>query len=142
MKSIVSLFALVLSLSVPNSFAASSKTDEMKEVLNSYLKIQESLAIDSLDQVQIEATKISKKTNNREIKQSAQLLSRDATLEMARGAFKNLSLAMDKWAKTTKPEGIDRLTCPMAHASWLQKHGAIENPYYGRQMQGCGELQK
>jgi len=39
-------------------------------------------------------------------------------------------------------EGVQRMTCPMASAPWLQKGGDTKNPYYGKQMQSCGEVQK
>ena len=28
--------------------------------------------------------------------------------------------------------------CPMADAYWVQKSGAVKNPYYGSKMLGCG----
>ncbi|MBY0472142.1 DUF3347 domain-containing protein [bacterium] len=142
MKAIMSVFLVALSFISANTFAASSKGDAMNEVLSSYLKIQEALASDSLDQVQIEAAKIVKRATDKEIKAPAQSLSRDATLEAARSDFKRLSTAMDKWAATTKPEGVQRMTCPMVNAPWIQKRGETKNPYYGKQMQSCGEVQK
>lgn len=142
MKNIVSALLVVVSFVTVNAFAASSKGDEMKEVLSSYLKIQEALAVDSLDKVQIEAAKIVKLASDKEIKAPAQSLSHDTTLDAARNDFKHLSVAMDKWAANTKPEGVRRMTCPMVSAPWLQKRGETKNPYYGKQMQNCGEVQK
>jgi hypothetical protein len=142
MRNIVSVLLVAVSFVTANAFAASSKGDEMKEVLSSYLKIQEALAVDSLDQVQIEADKIVKRASDKEIKAPAQSLSHDTTIDAARSDFKRLSVAMDKWAATAKPEGVQRMTCPMASAPWLQKGGDTKNPYYGKQMQSCGEVQK
>lgn len=142
MKTIMNVFLLTLAFISATAFAASSKGDEMKDVLSSYLKIQEALAADSLDRVQIEAAKIVKSSSDKEIKAPAQSLSHDTTIDAARSNFKRLSVAMDKWAANAKPEGVQRMTCPMASAPWLQKRGETKNPYYGKQMQGCGEVQK
>lgn len=38
------------------------------------------------------------------------------------------------------PEGIRVAYCPMARRQWLQKDGAIRNPYYGRAMVSCGDF--
>lgn len=142
MKAISSALLVTLSLISANAFAASATNNEMKEVLASYLKIQEALGADSLDQVQVEAAKIAKRASNPQIKASAQSLSHDTTLDAARSDFKRLSVAMDKWAEKNKPEGVQRMSCSMAKAPWLQKRGEIKNPYYGKQMQSCGEVQK
>jgi hypothetical protein len=142
MRNLVSTLLIVVSLFATSAFAASPKGDEMKEVLGSYLKIQENLAGDSLDQVQVEAAKIVKRTSDKEIKAPAQSLSHDTTIDAARSDFKRLSATMDKWAVNAKPEGVQRMTCPMAKAPWLQKRGETKNPYYGKQMQSCGEIQK
>jgi hypothetical protein len=140
MRNIVSVLLVTASFVTANAFAASSKGDEMKEVLSSYLKIQEALAVDSLDKVQVEAAKIVKRATDKEIKAPAQSLSHDTTIEAARSDFKRLSVAMDKWAAKSKPEGVQRMTCSMASAPWLQKPGDTKNPYYGKQMQSCGEV--
>lgn len=142
MRNTVSVLLVAVSFATANVFAASSKGDEMKEVLSSYLKIQEALAVDSLDQVQTEAAKIVKRATDKEIKAPTQSLSHDTTIDIARSDFKRLSVAMDKWAVNAKPDGVQRMTCPMASAPWLQKRGETRNPYYGKQMQSCGEVQK
>ena len=142
MRTIMSVFLVTISFITANAFAASSKNSEMKEVLGSYLKIQEALSSDSLDQVQIEAAKIVKRATDKEIKAPALSLSHATTLDAARGDFKRLSVAMDNWAAEAKPEGVQRMTCSMANAPWLQKRGEIKNPYYGKQMLSCGEVQK
>lgn len=142
MKTILDVFLVALSFISASAFAASPRSDEMKEVLGSYLKIQEALSSDSLDQVQIEAAKIVKRAVDREIKAPAQSLSHDTKIDTARSNFKRLSVAMDRWAANAKPDGVQRMTCPMASAPWIQKRGETKNPYYGKQMQSCGEVQK
>jgi hypothetical protein len=66
----------------------------------------------------------------------------DKSLESAREHFKALSIPMDKWAKHEAPKNIDRVSCPMVKAPWLQAHGALKNPYFGKKMADCGQVQK
>ena len=142
MKNMMIFLILILWLGPTGSYAASTKDKRMDEVLGAYLKIQESLANDSLEHVQIEAAKIAKHSSKKDLKLPAQALSHDTSLEAARSDFKRLSVAMNKWAKEVNPVNVDRVTCSMADATWLQKRGDIKNPYYGKQMQSCGEVQK
>ena len=141
MKNIVSVFFALLLFS-PMSSIAGDRTKISSEIVGAYLRIQEALANDSMDGVANAASELVKNTNQPNLKGAAETLSRDLTLKGARTHFKTLSLAMNQWAKSEKPAGIDRYSCSMAHAPWLQKHGPIKNPYYGKQMQSCGELQK
>lgn len=115
---------------------------KMEAVLGQYLKIQESLAADSLKGVSQAAKQIEKDAESEEIKSAAEKLAADKTLESAREHFKALSIPMDKWAKVEAPENVDRVACPMAKAPWLQKRGAVKNPYYGKKMASCGQVQK
>ena len=141
MRTIISLILTMNLMTAVSSFAASpGKLNP--EVLNSYLKIQESLANDSMVGVSNAAAAVAETTLDEKVKTSAQALSRDTDLESARKHFKEFSFGMDHWAKNEKPSGIDRVSCPMVNAPWLQKHGAIKNPYYGKKMLGCGEVQK
>lgn len=121
---------------------AATNTQPMDEVLGAYLKIQESLAKDSMDGVTASATLIAGKSADDAIKTPAQALSKDTAIEPARENFKKLSTAMDEWAKVKKPSGVDRAYCHMASAPWLQKTGDIHNPYYGKSMESCGEIRK
>lgn len=122
------------------SFAHEDK--KMEAVLGQYLKIQESLAVDSLKGVSQAAQQIEKNADSEEIKSAAEKLASDKTLESAREHFKALSIPMDKWAKVEAPENVDRMNCPMVKAPWLQKHGTVKNPYYGKKMASCGQVQK
>lgn len=146
MKKIAGFLVLILSLSNASALAASPKDNlkdnKMAEVLSSYLKIQESLANDSLEHIQVEAANIAKLAQDSRLKLPAQALSHDTTLDAARANFKRLSIAMDAWAATAKPADVERMSCSMADAPWLQKRGKTKNPYYGKQMQSCGEVQK
>ena len=40
----------------------------------------------------------------------------------------------------TRPAALSQIYCPMAKAQWLQAAGAVDNPYMGPEMKGCGEV--
>ena len=44
--------------------------------------------------------------------------------------------------KSTKPEGVQRMTCPMLVRPGFKSAARLKNPYDGKQMQGCGKAQK
>jgi protein SCO1 len=70
-------------------------------------------------------------------------LGRQTTIADARRAFGVLSDALVAYARShaeVRAAGIRVAYCPMARKSWLQKDGAVQNPYYGNRMLACGEL--
>ena len=73
---------------------------------------------------------------------AARALGKAQGLEKARESFKKLSQPMAMWASMSKPRNIDVVYCPMSKASWLQKEGAIRNPYHGVEMLRCGQVVK
>lgn len=131
---------------------------QMKPILESYLRIANSLATDSLDGVRQKAGAIAKqaaaldsgsvsgehaahyKNVPTNLEKAAQALSKATTLDDAREAFKKLSMPMAMWVTMFKPKDMDVLYCSMAKASWVQKHGNVRNPYYGPKMLDCGEV--
>jgi hypothetical protein len=38
--------------------------------------------------------------------------------------------------------GLKVAVCPMVNKPWIQKDGAIQNPYYGSEMLSCGSFKK
>lgn len=114
-------------------------------VIADYVSIQEALATDSLDSAKSAATKLEKsaKTSDlpkkAEITRAAALISQAKSLADARKAFKQLSGPIVDWAEKNKPEDVQVSYCAMAGAKWVQKKGEIQNPYYGKEMQSCGE---
>ncbi|MGK5083449.1 hypothetical protein WDW37_09085 [Bdellovibrionota bacterium FG-1] len=129
---------LLLGLLLTGSAFAKSSDDG----LAAYLRIQEALANDSMTEVSVAALDLIKNTKDGKLQKSAEGMRKNISIEDARAHFKELSALMTNWAETAKPMGIDRVICPMAHASWLQRSGPIRNPYYGKQMLECGEVQK
>jgi len=63
-------------------------------------------------------------------------------IKALREQVKPLSLALAKLVQSQPVEGYGIYFCPMADAYWLQKVGAVRNPYYGKSMLTCGELVK
>ena len=61
----------------------------------------------------------------------------------AREAFGRMSEALVAYLEAQKQNpggGIRVAYCPMVRKPWLQKDGAIQNPYYGAQMLTCGSF--
>ena len=121
---------------------------EMENVLQKYLKIQESLANDTLVGVQEAAHVIQKasmqltgeeKKSSKDLMTAGGALAKAKTVSEAREAFKKLSLPVVAYTERTKPEGVEVLFCSMAKAKWVQKKGDVKNPFYGKEMQTCGE---
>lgn len=131
---------------------------QMKPILESYLRIGNTLCVDSLDGVQEEAEAIAKyaghldsgsvsgehaahyKNVRANLKKAAEVLRKTKTLDDARQSFKELSMPMAIWATMSKPKNIDVIYCSMARVSWVQKQGKVRNPYYGPKMLECGEV--
>ncbi|QQR89799.1 MAG: DUF3347 domain-containing protein [Myxococcales bacterium] len=131
----------------------------MQPILVSYLRIQESLSKDSLNEVKGAAAKIIKEAKKLktqkvsgeheshyknipgDLKKAASLLGKATQIEQARTAFKKLSMPMAMWGTMSKPAGIDVLYCSKVKASWLQRRGESKNPYRsGPKMRSCGEI--
>lgn len=62
------------------------------------------------------------------------------TLAAAREAFYSLTTPLVRWRQAAG-SGPDVAFCPMKNRSWLQPAGeAMGNPYFGKEMPGCGEI--
>ncbi|MCM2324567.1 MAG: DUF3347 domain-containing protein [Oligoflexia bacterium] len=135
--------ALVVSASIVSALLLSSVAlaAGADTVLPHYLKIQQTLAKDSLDGVADAAKAIVGGTKDEKIAQPARALAEAKDLDAARKAFKALSVPMTTWASVAKPAEVQTVFCSMANARWLQKKGGIRNPYYGSGMLECGEVQ-
>ena len=145
------LFAVVVGLLAnANVYATdnSALPGPVKSVYDHYLKIQASLADDSLNGVAENADAIAKavqgdaKTFPAEVGTQADALAKAKDLETARGAFKPLSDALIKYLADNKAkDAYVQVYCPMAKASWLQADKNVKNPYLGQAMSECGEIQ-
>ena len=119
-----------------------------RAVLDPYLKIQAALADDSMDGVTANAGNIATAAAAlgapaMKIDMAAVQLSSASEIEAARDRFGALSEAIDNYMTglhLTAPEGVKVAFCPMVHKPWLQADAAINNPYYGKSMQTCGNF--
>jgi Protein of unknown function (DUF3347) len=123
-------------------------TGPVKSVYDHYLKIQASLANDSLAGVAENAEAITKavqsdaKTLPAKVGTQAKALAQAKDLPTARAAFKPLSDALIKYlADNNARDAYVQVYCPMAKASWLQADKTVKNPYLGQAMSECGEIQ-
>lgn len=120
----------------------------VKSVYDHYLTIQASLAKDSLSGVAGDADAIAKavqtdaKSLPAAVASEAEALARTSDLKSARAAFKPLSDSLIQYLTDHKARGAYvQVYCPMANASWLQAGKNVSNPYMGRAMSECGEIQ-
>jgi len=116
-------------------------------VVNPALAIHAALAGDTADGVTIQAAALARAADTlgpdgASIVVAAQHLAGQPDLAAMRRAFADLGKALVAYirAHDAAPDGVRTAYCPMARGQWLQKDGAIENPYYGRAMRSCGSF--
>ena len=61
-------------------------------------------------------------------------------LGAARAAFGDLSKPLVRWREMASGARPAVVYCSMVKKAWLQPAGEIGNPYYGKEMPGCGEI--
>ena len=128
----------------------SALMEPVKSVYDHYLTIQTDLANDTLKGVAENAGAIAKAVQGDDMKMlpaevatQAETLAKVSDLKAARAAFKPLSDSLIKYlADHNAKDAFTKVYCPMARASWLQKDGNVNNPYFGKAMSKCGEIQK
>ena len=110
---------------------AANLSDQDKKFLTSYEKIHAALAADDLAGAKAAAT---------ELGDSGTDIARANALKDARIGFEKVSAQ----AKTTVAgqSGYHVAHCPMLNKDWVQTSTTISNPYGGKEMVGCGEIQK
>jgi hypothetical protein len=132
--------------------------ESMRPILADYLEIHEKLAADSITGIAEPAHSIAQAASElntsslsgdraahlkdlpARLREAAEAVGKATNLNAARASFKDLSRPMAMWATMSRPSGISVVFCDMAKASWLQREGAIRNPYYGSQMLTCGQV--
>ncbi len=106
-----------------------------------YLEIQTLMAKDTLKGISEQAALLTQALKAERLNEAASLSSpmKNATdLAKARDQFEKLNAKLVPWFKKHPQEGAELAYCPMKKASWLQKKGDIQNPYYGAEMLECG----
>ena len=114
----------------------SALVEQVKPVLDHYLKIQTELTKDSIKGIDEQANAIAKAVQSDDMKtrlpgvaKEAETLAQAQDLKAAREAFKPLSKSLIKYLADNKA-GIGtyhEAYCPMVRASWLQTEQDIKN---------------
>lgn len=122
----------------------------VQTVFDNYITVQAALAQDSLKGVSTAAAAMAKAIQgdsaqalSPKVAKQTQALASAKDLATARDAFKSLSDSLIQHLKDQKvPAGTYYVAyCPMAKASWLQTDKTIINPYMGKGMIHCGQIQ-
>jgi hypothetical protein len=120
------------------SVFAGSSASELKD----YTDIQELLAKSTFDGVSDSAKKLSadaKANHQSDLSKASDQLAEAKDLASARDQFVKVSKLMIPLAKSEKNKDYDVMYCPMKKARWVQRTGAVANPYYGTgEMLECG----
>ncbi len=119
-------FAMIASLG-----HAANLSDQDKKFLTSYEKIHVALAADDLAGAKAAATELGDQGSD---------IAEANSLKDARTGFEKLSPR----AKTIAAgqSGYHVAHCPMLNKDWVQTSTTISNPYGGKAMVRCGEIQK
>ena len=119
-------------------------------VTEPYLRVQSSLANDSLEGVGTQAESLATSAATlgpaaKPVADAAHQLARAKTIGDARARFGAVSDALMAYltaSGATPGDGVRTAYCPMQKRYWLQKGASIRNPYYGSGMLTCGEFRK
>jgi Cu(I)/Ag(I) efflux system membrane fusion protein len=138
--------------------AAEMPTGTLEKLVGLYVPMQEALAGDSVATVKEQAAKVATEAEailttkgekpsleaieGLEAVVAAAKAMNAAEIPALREQFKPLSHAVAKLVERQAVAGHGIYFCPMADAYWIQKSGAVKNPYYGAKMLGCGEVVK
>ena len=130
----------------------------MDLILDYYLDLHAQLADDRSDDVALTGRRFAvaiKKLNMTEVPfqqapwfkhlkkrlfRAAQRLRKTTDLGSAREHFKDVSREMARWASAAEPAGIAVVYSSVAQAAWIQHHGDIQNPYFGKSMLRHGQV--
>jgi Cu(I)/Ag(I) efflux system membrane fusion protein len=138
--------------------AGASEFDRaMEPILAEYLKIQEALAADETEGIEVAvgaiedlAKTLEPGTANGEhvehyrnipenLLAACGKLGGAHDIASIREAFKDLSKPISMWVTMAEPEDMSVMYCSMAKAGWVQRGSEVTNPYYGSEMLRCGE---
>ena len=128
--SLITLVAVCVALAGATADAA-TLSDKDKQFLAGYEKAHTALVVDDLSGAKAAAGDLG--TEGAE-------LSKSASLKDARSAFEKLSVKAKQLA--AGQPGYHVYHCPMLKKDWVQTSTTTANPYGGKHMVGCGEIQK
>jgi len=127
---LITLVAACVALTTATA-AAATLSDKDKQFLVGYEKAHTALVADGLTGAKAAAGDLG--TEGAE-------LSKSASLKDARSAFEKLSVKAKQLA--AGQPGYHVYHCPMLKKDWVQTSTTTANPYGGKDMVGCGEIQK
>ena len=160
---VMKMFAAGVVLSAAVAVSSPAQAAEMpagalEKLVGLYVPMQEALAGDSIATVKEQAAKVASEAEailmtkgekpsleaieGLEAVIAAAKAMNAAEIKALREQFKALSFAVAKLVEKQAVAGHGIYFCPMADAYWIQKSGAVKNPYYGAKMLGCGEVVK
>ncbi|MEQ8360121.1 MAG: DUF3347 domain-containing protein [Cytophagales bacterium] len=94
--------------------------------------------LDKLKEVSIDKSLVE------DLLRSTKAIAEAGSIEQQRTAFAAQSVLM--WQLINESEALGRDIyynyCPMKKAHWISESAAIRNPFYGKQMLGCGKVEK
>ena len=158
---VMKMFAAGVVLSAAVAVSSPAQAAEMpagalEKLVGLYVPMQEALAGDSVAKVNEQAAKVATEAEailtakgekpsleaieGLEAVVAAAKATNAAEVKALREQFKALSFAVAKLVEKQAVAGHGIYFCPMADAYWIQKSGAVKNPYYGAKMLGCGEV--
>lgn len=136
--------------------SAEMPAGSLEKLVGLYMPIQEALAGDSVTVIAGQAAKVAAEAEailktgrekptldaieDLEAVVAAAKGMKGTEIEALRAQFKPLSRAVGRLVERQAVAGHGIYYCPMADAYWIQKSGAVKNPYYGAKMLGCGEV--
>ncbi len=139
------------SSSEPSKASQDSGKSHGDPLVDPYIRIQETLADDSIDHLaELGAQLVAGSETLQEKPGIAEVLigaGRIASpdIETARLAFQKMSMGLIAYLKATPAARADLqvIHCPMAFnnkgAYWVQSTGDVQNPYHGKMMLRCGD---
>ena len=161
---LVSLFVATSAFANQSSACGETNGERAAGMIENYLRIQTSLANDSIDQIPNYALAIHKAAADLQVAEGASAcgmkdmdaekcknimpniaeasatLSKSQNIEDARLIFGELSESMIEFRNMIPGEKPKVAYCGMVKKAWLQSDDEISNPYYGSSMLRCGSL--
>jgi hypothetical protein len=125
------LVATIAILGMAVTARGANLSDKDTQFLAGYEKVHTALAADDFSTAKAAAADLGDEGTE---------LSKSHSLKDARAAFEKLS-AKAKQLATGQP-GYRVYHCPMLNKDWVQTSTTTANPYGGKEMVGCGEIQK
>jgi hypothetical protein len=125
------LIAVCIAIASAAAAETTNLSGKDKQFLAGYEKVHTALAADDLSGAKAAAADLGNEGAE---------LSKSSSLKEARAGFEKLT-AKAKQLATNQP-GYHVYHCPMLNKDWVQTSTTTANPYGGKEMLTCGEMQK